>query len=291
MKDLKHVKFKNQTRPNSDFDFLQLEILLSRADVASEIRALHKVEFYSILFITQGMGFHTIDFTDYKYEKGTILTIRKDQIQKFSQSQNAKGFLLLFTEDFLASQFSKTEVLKSFNLFNEQLTSPKIELNEQEYEEFIQLISYMEAEYFGHEDGFSLSIIRSALHMIVAKLFRIKAKNGDNLIEKRYLKEFLIFQKLVEEKCFATKKVLDYAKLMTCTSKTLNNICRAIVDKSAKTIIDEIVITQIKRLLINTPLSITEIAYTTGFYEPTNMYKYFKKYTNQSPEGFRRTHT
>lgn len=290
MEKLKHVKFDNQTRPNSSFDFIRLEELLSR-DLVDELVLLHKVNFYGILIITQGKGYHTIDFTDYKYQKGTILTIRKDQVQKFFLSPNVKGFLLLFTEDFLASQFSRTEVLKSFKLFNEQLTSPKIELEEQEFKEFKRLIKDMETEYFGHEDEFSISIIRSTLHVLIAKLFRFKAKNGDKLTEKKYLKEFLAFQKLVEEKCFETKKVLDYAKLMACTSKTLNNICRAIVHKSAKTVIDEIVIIQIKRLLINTPLSITEIAYSSGFHEPTNMYKYFKKFTNSSPEGFRKAHS
>lgn len=286
MKKLKHIKFHNESRPDLGFDLLKLEELLSRG-ILDELTQLHKVQFFQILIVTHGAGFHTLDFSDYTYKEGTLLTIRKDQVHKFHNSPNAKGYLLLFTEDFLVSKFSEAEVLLSLQLFNELLTSPKIELAEKDFDEILRLVGDIEREYQEHHDKFSTGIIRSALHMLVIKLFRIKARLGNTLSEKKYLKEYLEFQKLVEEKCLETKTVNDYASLMHCTTKTLNNVCRAIVDKSAKAVIDEIVITQIKRLLLNTPLTVTEIAYTAGFPEPTNLYKYFKSHTNHSPEGFR----
>ena len=101
------------------------------------------------------------------------------------------------------------------------------------------------------------------------------------------MSEFLDFQKLVENHCFETRKVSDYAAKMGFSTKTLNNVVQSVVTKSAKTFIDEIVIIQIKRLLINSSMTIQEIAYTSGFDEPTNLYKYFKKYVMTSPEVFR----
>ncbi len=289
MKNLQYIKFHNQKSSHPGFDLVKLEKLLSH-EGNPEITQLHKIGFFHILLITGGKGAHTIDFTDYPYAKGTLLTVRKDQVHRFFKSTDAKGHILLFTEDFLASHFSKTEVLRSFQLFNELLSSPKLELNQSDFQEILDLVLQIESEYKEHEDEFSIGIIRSALHMLVIKLFRIKARKGNKLVKRKYLPEFLQFQKLVEEKGFETRKASDYAQLMNCTTKTLNNFCRAIVDKSAKAVIDEIVITQIKRLLINTPLSITEIAYAAGFNEPTNFYKYFKKHSNSSPEVFRKTY-
>ena len=49
-----------------------------------------------LLFITEGKGSHTIDFMDYTYQKGTLLTIRKDQIHKFTKSNSPQGYLLIF---------------------------------------------------------------------------------------------------------------------------------------------------------------------------------------------------
>lgn len=286
MRKTKHIEFLNTTRPNFDFDLLRLEELLSRT-LNHNITELHKIEFFQILIITEGKGCHTIDFTDYEYQKGTLLTIRKDQIHKFFSSPTAQGYLLLFTENFLASQYGKAEVLRAFHLFNELLISPIIQLNNQEFEDIMELVNNLESEYKRKEDEFSLSIIRSTLHLLIIKIFRIKSKYTHILSKRKYFDEFLQFQQLIEENCFQTRTALDYAKMMNCTTKTLNNICNATLNKSAKTVIDDIVITQIKRLLINTELSITEIAYTAGFDEPTNMYRYFKKHTHHSPEAFR----
>jgi len=287
--EIKNIKFQNQKRPQFSFDLIKVEELYARK-IDHDITQPHKIDFFNLLILTEGEGKHTIDFIDYDLKKGILVTVRKDQIHSFFRSTSAKGYMLIFTEDFLASHFSRTQVLKSFQLFNELLSSPKIELNDIEFKEITQLISNIEAEYNDHDDEFSMGIIRSALHMLVIKLFRIKSVKNEKFKNSKYLDEFLQFQKLVEEKCFETKKAIDYAKLMNCTTKTLNNICKAILNKSSKAIIDDIVITQIKRLLINSTDSITEVAYTSGFDEPTNMYKYFKKHTDFSPEAFRKSY-
>ena len=62
---------------------------------------------------------------------------------------------------------------------------------------------------------------------------------------------------------------------------------QGLVNKSEKAFVDEISTKQIKRLLINTKLSIKEIAYQSGFEETTNFYKYFKRQTQVTPEQFR----
>ncbi|MEL6639326.1 MAG: helix-turn-helix domain-containing protein [Bacteroidota bacterium] len=287
--DIKHIKFDNRNRPRSDFDLVRLEELLDRK-IDHSLTQTHKIAFFNILVITHGRGTHNIDFGAYPYQRGTLLTIRKDQLQRFSRAPDVEGYLLLFTEDFLASHYGKTEVLRAFHLFNEQLASPKIDLEPDEFEEILELVSIIQQDYYRAEDEFSIGIIRSALHLLVMKLFRFKARREGKLTRSHYLDEFLRLQQLIEGHCFATKKALDYARMMNRTTKTLNNICRTVLGKSAKALIDDILITQIKRLLINTQLSITEVAYTAGFEEPTNFYKYFKRHVRSSPEAFRRIH-
>jgi len=75
--------------------------------------------------------------------------------------------------------------------------------------------------------------------------------------------------------------------MMGISAKTANNITRSILNKSAKAFIDEECITQIKRMLLNTPLSVKEIAYEVGFEEPTHLYKFFKRQVGETPEQFR----
>ena len=288
-KDIKHLKFDNKELPKAQFDLVRLEELFRRKHLDHNPESLHKVGFYIIMIITEGQGRHTVDFTDYQYQRGTILTIRQDQIHKFFIN-DAKGVLLLFTDDFLVSYLEKLEALKSLQLFNELLGVPKLQLKKDTYQEVIPLIEEISKEYFKTRDDYSLGIIRSLLHIVITKLYRYKSKEKLILKDRKYLSEFLAFQNLVERKCFETKKVADYAMKLGCSTKTLNNVVQSIVNKPAKTFIDEILITQIKRLLINSSLTIQEIAYRSGFDEPTNLYKYFKKYVNISPEAFRQTY-
>ena len=282
-----HVKFENSQNPLAQFDMIKLDRLFDRNDIDHSPFQLHLVEFYMIILIEEGQGVHTIDFTDYPYQKNTLLTIRKDQIHKFIKNDSVKGSILLFTDDFLVSYLEKLESLKSLQLFNEILGVPKIQLSEQEAIEVFNLAKRIEKEYFKVNDDYSQGIIRSELHILIAKLFRIKSKENEIIDNRKYLSEFIHFQDLVEKNATKYTKVKDYARLIGVSTKTLNNITKTIVYKSAKEFIDEICTKQIKRLLINTELSVKEIAYTSGFEESTNFYKYFKRQTSLTPEQFR----
>ena len=288
--DTKQIKFRNRQNPKAQFDLVRLEDMYQRDAIDHSPTELHRVEFYIIIFIEKGQGVHAIDFTDYKCSKGTLLTIRKDQIHKFFRSENLKGSLLLFTDDFLVSYLEEAETQKTMLLFNELLGIPKLQLGNMEYGDILQKIQRIEKEYFNINDEYSLSIIRSELHILITQLFRIKAKGVQSNFEKKYLREFVEFQELVEMNVLKTTKVQDFARMLGVSTKTLNNITRNIINKSAKEFVDEICTKQIKRLLINTKLSIKEVAYRTGFEETTNFYKYFKRQTRTTPEQFRATY-
>ena len=286
----KKIKFTNHQNPNSQFDLIRLEELFLRKNLDHSPDNLHRVEFYIILFIEEGQGYHTIDFTDFKCSRGTLITIRKDQVHKFFRSKNLKGSLLLFTDDFLVSYLEDMEAQKTILLFNELLSEPKLQLLDIDFKNVYQIINRIRTEYLKVSDKHSLSIVRSELHILITNLFRIKAKSKKLDFDRKYLKEFILLQQSIEENAIKTTRVKDYAVMMGMSTKTLNTITRSIVHKSAKEFIDEICTKQIKRLLINTELSVKEIAYQTGFNETTNFYKYFRRQTQSTPEQFRSSH-
>lgn len=286
----RHIKFTNRQNPRAGFDLIKLEELSQRKDIDHSPFELHLVEFFLIVFVEKGKGRHTIDFTDYQYEKGTILTVRKDQIHKFHNIPSTTGRVLLFTDEFLVSYLEKLEAQKSLQLFNEVLGSPIITLSKKEFMQVEGLIDRIASEYFNLNDDYSLGIIRSELHILIAKLFRIKSDKNETITSRKYLSEFIEFQNLVEKHANKYTKVQDYAKMIGVSTKTLGNVTKAIVNKSAKEFVDGICTKQIKRLLINTDMSIKEVAYATGFLETTNFYKYFKRQTKVTPEQFRASH-
>jgi len=160
-KIVKRIKFDNQTNPKSFFDIVRVEELLDKK-LDHNIYHNHVVNFYIIFFVLDGEGYHTIDFTDYKYQKGTVLLVRKDQMQSFFRSPNVKGYLLIFTEEFIVSHLNRLEALKSLQLFNELLSFPKIELGKDNkiFSDITTLVRWLELEY-NVEDEYSNGITRS----------------------------------------------------------------------------------------------------------------------------------
>jgi len=193
----------------------------------------------------------------------------------------------MFTNDFLVSYLEELEAKRTLQLFNEVLAAPNFQLTGGPILEILESANRIAREYFMVNDTYSLGIIRSELHILITKLFRFKSQHDPLLNDRKYLREFIEFQALVEKNASISTKVKDYAKQMGLSTKTLNNITRSIVNKSAKAFVDEISTKQIKRLLINTELSIKEIAYRVGFEETTNFYKYFKRQIDLTPEAFR----
>lgn len=285
----KEINFENKSKDGLQFDYVKFEDILKKTPKNHNQFDFHKVSFYVILLFTQNKGGYNLNFKDYSFEKGTLFTLRKDNIHKFYKSKG-KGVLLVFTENFIVNHSNKLEASNTFLLFNEMLASPKLQLNGDEYDEVITLVNLIKKEFFGVNDGYSPNIVRNLVQIIITKLFRIKSKDNIVFDNNKYLSMFLELQELVEKNCFQNKKVRFYANKMGVTTKTLSNVTQKIIHKSAKSFINDIVIIQAKRLIINSQDSLTEIAYQVGFDEPTNFFKYFRKYTGVSPSQFRETY-
>jgi len=282
----KEINFANKNTNVFQFDFVTFEDILKKNPVSHNQFEFHKVSFYVILLFTQNTGLYNLNFKDYYFKKGTLFTLRKDNIHKFYKSKG-KGMLLVFTENFIVNHSNKLEASNTFLLFNEMLASPKLQLNEVEYNAITTLINLIKKEYLEVNDGYSPNIVRNLVQIVIANLFRIKLKDNIVFDNNKYLSMFLELQELVEKDCFNNKRVSFYANKMGVTTKTLNNVTQSIIHKSAKSLINDIVIIQSKRLIINSQDSLTEIAYQVGFDEPTNFFKYFRKYTGVSPSQFR----
>ena len=282
-----HVRFQNRCNPGAEFDLLKLEDLYESVFLDHSPFQLHIVEFFMIIVVYEGTGSHTIDFTEHELGRGTVLTVRKDQVQKFHRGQGIKGKAILFTDNFLISYLEKLEMQKSMQLFNDLLVQPKVQFDEYKFEDLCAILDRMEHEYTQVNDQYSSSVLRSILQIIIAMIYRKKEKSNVILSRNRHWSSFIKLQNLVEKHAGEYKKVKDYAKMMGLSTKTLNTITRAVVNKSAKQFVDEIRTLLIKRLLINTDLSTKEIAFQAGFVESTNFYKYFKHQTGFTPEQFR----
>lgn len=126
-------------------------------------------------------------------------------------------------------------------------------------------------------------------------ILKIKTDNTTPLPqgeEEPYNREnFRHFQKfisLLERDLNHTHKVGDYSKKIGITSRKLSAICQACKGKSPKKIINEYIVSEAKRLLVNTSYSIKQVSMQLGFADQYQFSKYFKKHEKLAPAIYRR---
>lgn len=248
----------------------------------------HRIRFYAILFILEGEGVHYIDFKSYQYKKGSIIFISREQVHAFEKNLERQAFFLLFTEDFLQKGSAASNLMQELSLYNYHLYPPVIHLNDEQLDAFSNLVLRLKREFDRPSDLLTEEIMSSALKIFLCLAERIRKENRKLIPRSKYQDDYVKFQNLLNKHILENRKVKFYANQLGVSTKTLNRITREMLDQSVKDSINNFLIIEIKRFLINTSLSIKEIAYQSGFEEVTNFVKFFKKNTGKSPTTFRK---
>ena len=251
---------------------------------------LQRVQFYLLLIYLEGEGVHQIDFEDYAVSRGTVILLRPDRVHLFASNPGVNGRLVCFTEEFVVSFLSKNEVARTLQLFNEVIGDFRVPFEGVDQDDLFRKLDLIDREFEKGRDDYSEGIFRNLVQVLLSTISRHRDSMRDASPRSNRLGPFLDFQSQVESRCFETRRVQDYADALGTTSKQLNQIAKAALGISAKTFIDRVTVLQLKRMLINSELSVKEIAYEAGFDEPSNMFRYFRKQTDISPGEFRKTH-
>lgn len=86
--------YKN-LKNNLGFEIQSLDFF-ARNTKSSQVEIHHRIDFYAILFITQGTGQHIIDFETYNYEPGSIFFMAKNQVVAYRINKKNRGVSFIF---------------------------------------------------------------------------------------------------------------------------------------------------------------------------------------------------
>lgn len=90
----------------------------------------------------------------------------------------------------------------------------------------------------------------------------------------------------MHEHCASQREVSFYADKLCISTKYLTGICKAVTGDSAKKIIDDFAILEIKVLLQSTELTVQEIADRLVFPDQSYLGRYFKRHEGMSPKEY-----
>ncbi len=252
------------------------------------IEVNYRVDFFALFFFTAGKGIHEIDFKIYNYTAGDVFLIAKNQVQRVIPNKTAKGIVVFFTEDF----FTGTDLINIEHLpnpYDDSFLNPKLSFNPdgsgiEETQLELMLKIYLESKSTEKTDILRLKLCTLLLMLNTLK----KSQTVDDKISSYKHERFVRLKKFIEENLKEKKAVQDYADLMFVSKKTINQITREVVGKSAKEFITDMITLEIKRQLSYGNRTVDEIAWDLGFNDTSYMTKFFKRYTSLTPSMFRK---
>ena len=283
------IKLHPTQGQNAQIEVFDFEYLHARRDSLDHNPGKpHRVEFNLLFFFEHGSGSHFVDFHNHTFGAGDILFIKKGQIHAFDLSSQARGKIVLFTEQYIqqVSDNVRLPILSSMHIDNE--CSAIIKLTTGPRESFINLLIEVQnqIQLSGVESSLIVSHLFAALLLLLNREMANQHSHQLAPIKGNQLKAFF---ELLERRQINSRNAADYAEKLPFTYKTLNQHCKTIIGKTAKQIIDLYTILEIRRRLVIEDISIQAISDAMGFDEVTNFVKYFKKHTGSTPAEFRKT--
>lgn len=246
----------------------------------------HKHSFYEILWIEQGTSHHMIDQHSFELSDDHLFFIAPGQVHELDQSEDVKGYSIMFTEEFLSLGHAQQDLLAGLSFLENSYSRPSFRVDQTNTTNLASILQSLHQET-GRKDK-SEPIIR---HLLLAFLFNIQRLMSDaNRAENDNISVLTLkrFRKLIEEHYKKETRLSFFASQLFITVPNLNEISKKITGKTAGELIRERILLEAKRMLIHSHESIGQIAANLGFKDFSYFSRQFKKQEGISPAAFKK---
>ncbi|MGB0524196.1 MAG: helix-turn-helix domain-containing protein [Flammeovirgaceae bacterium] len=246
-----------------------------------------QVSFYELIFVTEGQGRVKLEREEITFEAGTILLFPQNKWRQWLSAPNSfNAYVLLFEEEFINNFFNDSLYLYRFHFFYNTSTPSFIKVDEETFQRFIFKLQEVKTE-INHLQADTEHLLRSLLYYMLIQINRsYEAHYG--LTGSFYQDTIVLnFRKLLEQHIKKYQQVSDYAELLKVSKSKLNQTLKSYFGKNCSELIRDRLLVEIKRALLFSSKSISEIAYELNFSEPANFSRYFQRATQYSPLAYR----
>jgi AraC-like DNA-binding protein len=245
----------------------------------------HQLSFYEILFLEKGAGYLMLDEHKVSLVPGTIVFTSPGQLRCWYMERPVKGYTLFFDRDFLNLFFTDELFLFRFQYFHQYANPVSMRVPAPAFRQAEGLVRAIEQEFSAlHND--SGHLIRAVLYQLLVRLHRWYADiyhfQGDTYVHP----DFFRFRSLLEREFRTHHRVADYAAMLRVSPAHLNKLCRKYGGLSVQQMIRHKLMTEVKKAL-RSSATISEIAYSFDFSDPSNFNRFFKQLAGTTPRQFR----
>ncbi|MGD1823130.1 MAG: AraC family transcriptional regulator [Pleomorphochaeta sp.] len=283
---VKRISYNNKYKKNTNFEIVTIKDFFNRVKL-SYLKKDFRLDFYSLIYITKGSSFHSINFVEYEIKKDNILVLEKNKIHSFRNPRDLEGYIININEAFFNKGVNRIDFdLLSF--FEMPIESPILNINTDKKETNRNIIDLLYKEYENGEYSINKEKLLNSLFNSFVHSVSLERKNNSKAFTINSYKIYFKYRDLVNEYYKTYKDVKDYESMMGVTYKTINKATKECTDISAKQIIINKIILETKRLLVLNELSNAEIAYELGFLEPSNLSHFFKIHAKVNMKEFKK---
>ena len=253
------------------------------ADIAHR---LWKINEGTIYFCRQGWAQVTINLQEYEIIENTQTVLLPGSIIRVhGTSSDFRADFFIFSKE----MFQEASIRLEASFFGFLRENPCYTLPIKNIENIDGLMRATAAIYADEENRFRNQIAKNHLQCFLWDIYdkchrffsnqQIEGRNRQDEIFKK-------FMTLVHEYCATEREVSFYANKLCFSTKYLTGICRSVIGRPAKEIIDDFATLEIKVLLQSTELTLQEIADRLGFPDQSYLGRYFKRHEGMAPKEY-----
>lgn len=231
---------------------------------------------------------------NFDHKEGTLLCTAPGQIITFDKSKednSPEGWGLYFHPE-LIRKSALGDKIKEYTFFNYS-ENEALHLSEREKDILVNLLKQMKDEYHTNIDQFSNELLISNIELLLNyskrfynRQFITRSNLNKDILAKfeRFISEYFGLDTKEEKSIPSVKFCADF---MNLSPNYFSDLLKRETGKSALDHIHYHLLEKSKSLLINSDLSVKEIAHILGFEYAQSFSKLFKKKTGFSPSEYR----
>ena len=266
----------------------QFQVEVFDANRHFSVKYPHRHDFFEVLYLLKGSGFHVIDTNKYEIKPPCVFFMSPGQAHKLELSNDIEGFIFIFTADFYLLNRSNQNTLIEFPFFYTiHQDNPPLLLESESDIRFLESLFRQGIAEIRDAEESNTEMLRSILDLILttcAARYQVTEsllnKGKGQILVKRFFH-------LVEENHQKNLSMSDYSGMIGITPNHLTQTVKLLTGKTSSQIIKAKQLLEIKRLLVHTNLSISEIANQLNFEDQSYFTKFFKRETGFTPVQFR----
>ncbi|WP_336723860.1 helix-turn-helix domain-containing protein [Paraflavisolibacter sp. H34] len=235
-------------------------------------------KYLEIIYLSQGSGIHSIDGENYPVQPPVVFVVRQDQVHCWELEAEAEGYVVILKKEFVEKVLDKE--LKS--LLVHLSTRCCRSLKKADLIEIVFQLLAEESNTAGEQPSL---LLEGLLKALLAKMLDM----AEPLLPSSASREDLYnaFIQLLNADAGIQNKVAVYAERLHTSPQNLNAACRRAANQSAREVLSGYVLSEAKRLLLYTGNTVSEIAATLEFTDPSHFVKFFKRLTGTTPQLYR----